>query len=306
MGPPPGIQGFCGQRKPFPPHGLAGGLNAAQLASAVVAEPLRVVYALPTKWSWGLSHPSPLGMVAMVSFPPWPKGQVIAGSVAAVLTDLLVMPHHSSLRSSPCFHREIEFLNPTEVALCRTGASTPSGGEGWQNFLLQHFPAAAFFTNSTNSPLWYLQVLTEMSINTECFSGTSSLCDPLLCFLHLFYINHLKIPVDDTAGQQRKYSYNLPWSSIQPLRQTTCSARDHPTPVQVYTFPAKIPWESGKAADDGWIHLCATTFPAAEDHVRNNLRGEQSTSLGKVEDMEINQGKITALQNSLHYAAMER
>lgn len=164
----------------------------------------------------------------------------------------------------------------------------------------------SFFTNSTNSPLWYLQVLTEMSINTECFSGTPSLCDPLLCFLHLFYINHLKIPVDDTAGQQRKYSYNLPWSSVQPLRQTTCSARDHPTPVQVYTFLAKIPWESGKAADDGWIHLCATTFPAAKDHVRNNLRGEQSMSLGKVEDMEINQGKITALQNSLHYAAMER
>lgn len=89
------------------------------------------------------------------------------------------------------------------------------------------------------------------------------------------------------------------------LKQTIYFARDHPAPVQVYTFPAKIPWESGKVADNGWIHPHATTFPAAKDHVRNNLRGEQSTSLGKIEDMEINQGKITALQNSLHYPAME-
>lgn len=89
------------------------------------------------------------------------------------------------------------------------------------------------------------------------------------------------------------------------LKQALWFARDHPTPVQVYTFPAKIPREAGKAADDGRIHPYAITFPAAKDHVRNNLRGEQSTSLGKIEDVEINQGKITALQNSLHYPAME-
>lgn len=48
------------------------GLDTVQLGLL-----LRVVCALPTKWSWGLSHPSPPGMVAMVSFPAWTKGRVV-------------------------------------------------------------------------------------------------------------------------------------------------------------------------------------------------------------------------------------
>lgn len=155
---------FQVQIKPFPTHGLAGGIKHCSAAYSWGSELLDVVCALPTKWSWGLSHPSPPGMVAMVSLPPWTKGQVICWQFSQ--TDPLVVPHHSGLRFPPSFHREIEFLNPIDEALGRTETSED---EGWQNFLLQHFPASAFFTNSTNPPLKYLQVLIEMSIDREGF-----------------------------------------------------------------------------------------------------------------------------------------
>lgn len=239
------------------------GLDTVQLGLL-----LRVVCALPTKWSWGLSHPSPPGMVAMVSFPAWTKGRVICWQCGC--------SSHRQTRwwchitqvwgLSPSSCREIEFLNPTDEAFCRRGTSTPPEGEGWQNFLLQHFPASAFLRNSTNSPLKYLQVLTEMSINKEGFQNLLITLSSAVCFTPV-YINHLKIPIDDTAGQQQKHSHPLPWRSIQPSKQAICFARDHPTPVQVYTFPAKIPWESGKAADHGLIHPCATTFPAATSEI---------------------------------------
>lgn len=60
-----GLQdGLSRPNKAFPTHGLAEGFkHTIQLASIVVAELLHVVYALPTKWSWGLSHASPPGMV---------------------------------------------------------------------------------------------------------------------------------------------------------------------------------------------------------------------------------------------------
>lgn len=71
---------FQVQIKPFPTHGLAGGIKHCSAACSWGSELLDVVCALPTKWSWGLSHPSPPGMVAMVSLPPWTKGQSSAGS----------------------------------------------------------------------------------------------------------------------------------------------------------------------------------------------------------------------------------
>lgn len=55
-------------------------------------------------------------------------------------------------------------------------------------------------------------------------------------------------------GQLQKCSYYLPHRLIQPLKQTVCFARDHPTPVQVYIFPVRLPREFGKAADDEFIH----------------------------------------------------
>ena len=140
MGPPLGTQGFRmvfqGQRKPFPTRGLAEGFkHTLQLTSIVVAELLRVVYSLPTKWSWGISHASRPGMVPTHLFsspdevagssagnmaaahtdPRWPTAHPRAGKGDGVLPTF----HHVSLRSFPFFYREDVFLNPTNVALCK-------------------------------------------------------------------------------------------------------------------------------------------------------------------------------------------
>lgn len=134
---------FQGQKKPFPTRGFAEGFkHTIQLVSIVVAELLHVVYALPTKWSWGLSHASPPGMVPINTFIflPGRSGRSSAGNVAAAHMEphrptalpparkghgMSLALHHISLRSFPFFHREDAFLNPANVALCKGAQEHP-------------------------------------------------------------------------------------------------------------------------------------------------------------------------------------
>lgn len=90
-----------------------------------------------------------------------------------------------------------------------------------------------------------------MSSNTEGFQEPPHNVVPAVFFTPVLH-KQPKIPIDETAGQQQKYSHHP--IGINSIIKTNY-LRDHPIPVQVDTFPAKIPWESVRAATmDESIH----------------------------------------------------